>query len=102
MTSQHEQQFLNELDKKLWTSADNLRSRPSDAEYKHAVLDLIFVQYVSDAFQKRRVQLEENLKDENHDNYLPNDFDSNKEYSQEAIDLVLKQAEVLANNWSEE
>ena len=62
MTSAEEQQFLNDLDKKLWTAADKLRSTLSAAEYKHAVLGLIFVKYVSDAFAKRRKELEENLQ----------------------------------------
>lgn len=35
MTSNEEQQFLNELDKKLWTSADKLRSTLAAAQYKH-------------------------------------------------------------------
>jgi type I restriction enzyme M protein len=34
MTSNEEQQFLNELDKKLWTSADKLRSTLDAAQYK--------------------------------------------------------------------
>ena len=81
MTSQEEQTFLNELDKKLWTAADKLRSTLSAAEYKHAVLGLIFVKYVSDAFEKRRKELEGNLKDPAHDYYLPReDFDTEEEY----------------------
>ena len=43
---QTEQQFLNDLDKKLWSSADKLRSNLDAAVYKHAVLGLIFVKYV--------------------------------------------------------
>lgn len=81
MTSQEEQTFLNELDKKLWTAADKLRSTNSAAEYKHAVLGLIFVKYVSDAFEKRRKELEGNLKDPAHDYYIPReDFDTEEEY----------------------
>ena len=34
-----EQQFLNDLDKRLWTMADRLRSNLDAAVYKHAVLD---------------------------------------------------------------
>jgi len=84
MTTQEEQLFLNELDKKLWTAADKLRATLSAAEYKHAVLGLIFVKYVSDAFKKRRDELEKNLKDPEHDYYLnPEDFDSTEEYEEE-------------------
>ena len=42
MTFHEEQQFLEALDKKLWTTADKLRSTLDAAQYKHAVLGLIF------------------------------------------------------------
>lgn len=48
-----DQQFLNDLDKKLWNAADRLRSNLDDAVYKHAVLGLIFLKYVSDAFDSQ-------------------------------------------------
>ena len=44
------QEFLKQLDKKLWTAADKLRANLDAAVYKHAVLGLIFLKYVSDAF----------------------------------------------------
>lgn len=79
-----EQQFLNDLDKKLWTAADKLRSTLSAAEYKHAVLGLIFVKYISDAFEVRRKQLEIDLRNPKHDYYLnPEDFDSPEDYEAE-------------------
>lgn len=82
--NQSEQQFLNELDKKLWTAADKLRSTLSAAEYKHAVLGLIFMKYISDAFRVRHDELEADLKNPEHDYYLlPDDFDSPEEYEQE-------------------
>jgi type I restriction enzyme M protein len=43
-----EQQFFNDLEKKLWTAADKLRSNLDAAVYKHVVLGLIFLKYVSD------------------------------------------------------
>ncbi|MCP4410356.1 MAG: type I restriction-modification system subunit M [Gammaproteobacteria bacterium] len=67
---QTEQQFLNSLDKKLWLSADKLRSNLDAAVYKHAVLGLIFVKYVSDAFAERRKELEAHFRDKDHDYYL--------------------------------
>lgn len=54
MTSNEQQQFLNSLEKKLWQSADKLRSALDAAQYKHAVLGLVFLKYVSDAFDIRR------------------------------------------------
>ena len=57
-----EQKFLDELDKKLWNAADRLRSNLDAAVYKHAVLGLIFLKYVSDAFEMRRETLLESFK----------------------------------------
>lgn len=42
---------------KLWEAADLLRSNMDPAEYKHVVLGLLFLKYVSDAFEARREQL---------------------------------------------
>ena len=49
----------NELEKTLWAAADKLRSNMDAAEYKHIVLGLIFLKYISDAFN----DLYESLKD---------------------------------------
>jgi type I restriction enzyme M protein len=54
---QTEAEFLKELDKRLWTAADRLRSNLDAAVYKHVVLGLIFLKYVSDAFKERRAEL---------------------------------------------
>ena len=35
----------------LWKSADKLRSQTDAAEYKHIVLGLIFLKYISDTFR---------------------------------------------------
>src|ERR1017187_3793501 len=40
------------LEKKLWKAADKLRKNMDAAEYKHIVLALIFLKYISDAFQE--------------------------------------------------
>jgi type I restriction enzyme M protein len=42
-----DQAFLNELDKKLWASADKLRSNVNPGEYKDVVLGLIFLKYIT-------------------------------------------------------
>src|SRR5665811_1521275 len=36
----------------LWTTADKLRNNMDAAEYKHVVLGLIFLKYISDAFEE--------------------------------------------------
>jgi type I restriction enzyme M protein len=47
----------NELEKTLWTAADKMRSNMDAAEYKHVVLGLIFLKYISDAFNDLHTQL---------------------------------------------
>jgi type I restriction enzyme M protein len=42
MPTPDSQSFLRELDKKLWTAADKLRSNLDAAVYKHVVLGLIY------------------------------------------------------------
>jgi len=41
-----------DLESKLWAAADKLRGHLDAAEYKHVVLGLIFLKYISDAFQE--------------------------------------------------
>jgi len=62
-----EQQFFNDLEKKLWTAADKLRSNLDAAVYKHVVLGLIFLKYVSDAFEERQRELRAQFTDPAHD-----------------------------------
>lgn len=47
----------------LWESADQLRGTLDAAEYKHFVLGLVFLKYVSVAMAEKRAQLEEGLRD---------------------------------------
>jgi len=42
----------------LWQTADTLRGNMDPGEYKHVVLGLIFLKYVSDAFSERHEKLE--------------------------------------------
>jgi len=80
-----EQQYLNDLDNKLWKAADKLRSNLDAANYKHVVLGLIFLKYVSDAFEERQAALLELFQTDNDENiyYLPrDDFDSDDDYQQ--------------------
>ena len=67
---QEEQQFLNDLDKKLWTAANKLLPMLDAAVYKHVVLGLIFLKYVSDAFKERREELQAAFADSKNDYYL--------------------------------
>lgn len=45
--------MLEDIKKTLWATADKLRANMDAAEYKHVVLGLIFVKYISDTFQTR-------------------------------------------------
>jgi type I restriction enzyme M protein len=45
------------LQQKLWAAADKLRSNMSPSDYKHIVLGLIFLKYISDAFEEQRQRL---------------------------------------------
>ncbi|WP_321531818.1 class I SAM-dependent DNA methyltransferase [uncultured Desulfuromonas sp.] len=87
-----EQEFLQNLEKKLWNAADKLRSTLDAAQYKHAVLGLLFIKYVSDAFDIRRQELIAQFQDESHDYYLdPADFASAAEYQEEiAVELEVR------------
>ena len=88
----NEQEFLNELDAQLWKAADKLRSNLDAANYKHVVLGLIFLKYVSDAFEERQQELNGLFKKDDDDNiyFLPReDYDSDEEYRQ-AIDAELE------------
>jgi len=61
-----------DLESKLWSAADKLRGHIDAAEYKHVVLGLIFLKYISDAFQELYDQLsqDEYADPEDRDEYL--------------------------------
>jgi len=46
------------FEEKLWLAADKLRGQVDAAAYKHIVLGLIFLKYISDAFQERHALLQ--------------------------------------------
>lgn len=56
----------------LWQAADKLRNNMDAAEYKHVVLGLIFLKYISDAFEEWHTKLvnEPNANPEDRDEYL--------------------------------
>ena len=45
------------LEAQLWAAADALRNNMDAAEYKHVVLGLIFLKYISDAFDSKHVRV---------------------------------------------
>lgn len=50
--------LTSNLEAKLWAAADALRNNMDAAEYKHVVLGLIFLKYISDAFEAKHADLE--------------------------------------------
>lgn len=57
---------------KLWAAADKLRGHMDASEYKHVVLGLIFLKYISDSFEEVHAQLqsEKDADPEDRDEYL--------------------------------
>ncbi|BBN88197.1 class I SAM-dependent DNA methyltransferase [Azospira sp. I09] len=62
--------MLDDIKKTLWATADKLRANMDAAEYKHLVLGLIFLKYVSDTFAARRAELTRRFADEADEYFL--------------------------------
>ena len=75
-----------ELEKTLWQAADKLRNNMDAAEYKHVVLGLIFLKFISDAFDELYRQLDATKHETGAD---PEDKD---EYTAEHVFYVPPQA----------
>ena len=98
MPAQDAQQFLRDLDKKLWGAADRLRASLDAAVYKHAVLGLIFLKYVSDSFAVRQKEIEAQLRDPKSDYFLdPKDYKKPAAYKA-AIRAVLEERDYYLEN----
>jgi type I restriction enzyme M protein len=63
--------MLDDIKKTLWATADKLRANMDAAEYKHLVLGLIFVKYISDTFAARRAELTTRLTNPADEYYFP-------------------------------
>jgi type I restriction enzyme M protein len=64
----------------LWKSADKLRAQMDAAEYKHIVLGLIFLKYISDTFVKQQDNVRNMVSEPSSDYFVSEDPD---EYSAE-------------------
>lgn len=64
----------NATKQKLWKTADQLRSNMDAAEYKHVVLGLIFLKYISDSFSALRSQMQEDDYYQKHPEYIEDDI----------------------------
>ena len=75
------------LEKQLWKAADKLRKNIDAAEYKHIVLGLIFLKYISDSFEQQFAKLIEGQGE-----YAGADPEDKDEYSAENVFFVPQQA----------
>lgn len=55
---------MKELKDTLWKAADKLRGSMDASQYKDVILGLVFLKYVSDAFEERREQIQAELEAE--------------------------------------
>ncbi len=84
----------------MWAAADKLRGNMDAAEYKHVVLGLIFLKYISDAFEEHhsKLQNEPGADPEDRDEYLAaNIFWVPKEARWSFIQSTAKQPEMGRN-----
>ena len=65
------------FEEKLWRTADMLRGSIDAAEYKHVVLGLLFLKYISDAFHARRDELDALSRDAKSEWFTTDDSDRN-------------------------
>jgi type I restriction enzyme M protein len=62
----------------LWASADKLRAQMDAAEYKHLVLGLIFLKYISDSFSEHQAKVLATVSDPGSDFYIGDDPDDHQ------------------------
>lgn len=74
---------ISPIEKKLWEAADKLRKNIDAAEYKHVVLGLIFLKYISDAFEEVYTKLQKGEGE-----YADADPEDRDEYNAENIFFV--------------
>ena len=75
------------LEKQLWKAADKLRKNIDAAEYKHVVLGLIFLKYISDSFEEVFAKLISGVGD-----YAGADPEDKDEYKAENVFFVPPEA----------
>lgn len=68
---------VRSLEQRLWDAADAMRGNQEPSEYKHVVLGLVFLKYISDRFEARRLELatelaEEGVPESRQDEFLEN------------------------------
>lgn len=86
------------FEEKLWQAADKMRGHMDPAEYKHVVLGLIFLKYISDAFEERHKYLEKQVAEPSSEYFVKEPdaryevIEERDEYTSENIFWVPKDA----------
>ncbi len=76
--------------KELWAACDGLRGSVESAEYKHLVLGLVFLKYISDSFERRRAELEVAIADPDSELFT--------EDNEERVEILEDRDEYVAEN----
>jgi len=87
MAKKDENNTNEPLEKQLWKAADKLRKNIDAAEYKHVVLGLIFLRYISDAFEELHAKLKSGKGE-----YAGADPEDKDEYKAENVFYVPEKA----------
>lgn len=76
------------LEQRLWDAADALRGNQEPSEYKHVVLGLVFLKYISDRFEERRSALRDELIAEGLGHRLDEYLEARDEYTSHNVSWV--------------
>ena len=84
---------MKELKDTLWKAADKLRGSLSASQYKDVILGLVFLKYVSDAYDERREAIRSDLLAEGYDDEQIGDLiDDPEEYQGYGVFVVPEEA----------
>ena len=84
---------MKELKDTLWKAADKLRGSLSASQYKDVILGLVFLKYVSDAYDERREAIRSDLLAEGYDDEQIGDLiDDSEEYQGYGVFVVPEEA----------
>jgi type I restriction enzyme M protein len=85
---------MKELKDTLWKAADKLRGSLSANQYKDVILGLVFLKYVSDAYDERRAAIRADLRGEGYDDdQIANLIDDPEEYQGYGVFVVPPEAQ---------
>src|SRR5215210_6250153 len=87
---------MKELKATLWKAADKLRGSLSSSQYKEVILGLVFLKYVSDAFDERREEIRSGLTADGYDeDQIAELIDDDEEYHGYGVFVVPPEARWL-------